>query len=459
MFRMNSLPQVKALEWADIRSIMPNETLNFTPWLSANLELLADAIGLEELEVVATEAPVGELRLDIRATGQDTGGNQYAVAIENQYGASDHDHLGKLVTYAAHAYDDPETDRVLGVWITEQVREPHLAAIEFLNRTSPDDLGYVLVTPRFVRGPDDTYFVHFEVHAEPNLFLRTGKPARTAVPERAAFMSEVFERVDPAARALGYRHTWSHPEGRLIRLYPPLSHPLSDWLEVRALVGKDRFRVLVWIAHGDATRDESLQVLDTLRQHHEDAIAEAAGTTIDWDSPGATSSARNAWARIEYSGLGYEGGSAQAAAERTERIMGAVLVATSSDDPDWYPAPAKVDAPSADTATVIQVMELIEHGEWTTYGDISRTITGSTGSAMSIGNIIASNPNVPNPHRVLKTGGQIPPEWTSSEGLGPEECVRLLEAENVQVINGKAVATNFIGADVLRTRWKQQLSG
>lgn len=34
-------------EITDLRSIWPHEALNFTPWVAENVELLADAVGLD----------------------------------------------------------------------------------------------------------------------------------------------------------------------------------------------------------------------------------------------------------------------------------------------------------------------------------------------------------------------------------------------------------------------------
>ena len=83
------------------RSCPRGEASHFTPWLADNLDILADALGLAELTLVETESDVAGNRLDILATGTDEDGDERPVAIENQYGISDHKHLGQLVTYLA----------------------------------------------------------------------------------------------------------------------------------------------------------------------------------------------------------------------------------------------------------------------------------------------------------------------------------------------------------------------
>ena len=82
----------------DIRKVWASEPKDFTPWLAHHLDLLADQLELGSLELVDTEVQVpGTLRaLDILArtpTGE-------LVAIENQFGVSDHDHLTRGLAYA-----------------------------------------------------------------------------------------------------------------------------------------------------------------------------------------------------------------------------------------------------------------------------------------------------------------------------------------------------------------------
>lgn len=94
MINLSKLEEIK-----DLRTVWPHEALDFTPWLSQddNINLLADAIGLD-ITVDETESSVGDFNVDILAS--ETGTDR-KIIIENQLEDTDHDHLGKLITYAS----------------------------------------------------------------------------------------------------------------------------------------------------------------------------------------------------------------------------------------------------------------------------------------------------------------------------------------------------------------------
>ena len=79
------------------RKMWPNEQLDFTPWLVEHIDELGEIIGMD-LEVVGREVSVGPYSADILA--KDIGTNDYVV-IENQLEKTNHDHLGKSITYAS----------------------------------------------------------------------------------------------------------------------------------------------------------------------------------------------------------------------------------------------------------------------------------------------------------------------------------------------------------------------
>lgn len=106
----------------DIREIWTLER-DFSSWLAENLNVLGEQIDIE-LELIRTEAPVQNFAADILAQDIATTNR---VIIENQFGVSNHDHLGKMLTYAA-GYDG-----YICVWIAESFQEAHIKSLEWLN--------------------------------------------------------------------------------------------------------------------------------------------------------------------------------------------------------------------------------------------------------------------------------------------------------------------------------------
>ena len=125
------------LERRELQDVWPHEALDFTPWLSedANLRMLGDAIGIE-LELIETESSVGSFNVDIFAR---EAGTSRKVVIENQLKETNHDHLGKAITYAAGKSAE------IVVWVVARARDEHRQAIEWLNEHTDDDVAFFLV--------------------------------------------------------------------------------------------------------------------------------------------------------------------------------------------------------------------------------------------------------------------------------------------------------------------------
>ena len=145
-------------EITDLRSIWPHEALNFTPWVAENVDLLADAVGLD-ITVDETESSVGDFNVDIYAS--ETGTDR-KIIIENQLEDTDHDHLGKLITYASGKGAD-----VL-IWVVKHAREEHKAAVEWLNNHTDDKIGFFLCEIKLFQIGDSQIAPAFTVVERPN---------------------------------------------------------------------------------------------------------------------------------------------------------------------------------------------------------------------------------------------------------------------------------------------------
>lgn len=150
----------KLKEINDLRKVWPHEALDFTPWLAEedNLTLLADAVGLE-ITLDETESSVGSFNVDIYA--KETGTDR-KIIIENQLEDTNHDHLGKLITYASGKSAD------IVIWVVKRAREEHRAAIEWLNNHTDEDIAFFLLEIKLYQIGDSDIAVKFEVIEKPN---------------------------------------------------------------------------------------------------------------------------------------------------------------------------------------------------------------------------------------------------------------------------------------------------
>lgn len=160
------------LKRAKIRVLWPSEQQDFTPWLAqeANIARLAAEVGLE-LEVENTEVAVGPYSADILA--RDVGTGRYVV-IENQFGKTNHDHLGKLILYGS------AFDAMAVIWIAEDFSEEHRKAIEWLNDRTTEELSLYAVSLELWQIDDSKPAVKFNVVSRPNEIQRQATAAKAA---------------------------------------------------------------------------------------------------------------------------------------------------------------------------------------------------------------------------------------------------------------------------------------
>ena len=156
--------QLGQLKKVDIRSQWQNEGADFTPWLAsdAGITMLSDALGIE-LEVEDVEVAVGPYSADILA--RDTATGDYVV-IENQLGRTDHDHLGKSLTYTAGL------DASAVVWIAADFTEEHKKALDWLNINSSEDVSYFGIRVELWQIEDSKPAVNFNIISRPAEFGR-----------------------------------------------------------------------------------------------------------------------------------------------------------------------------------------------------------------------------------------------------------------------------------------------
>lgn len=126
------------LQRVPLREVWKHEAYDFTQWLQQNLDVLNTALGLNLVNAEREQA-AGSFSIDLVA--EDDGGG--TVVIENQLEKSNHDHLGKLITYVT------AMQARTAVWIVSEPRPEHVAALNWLNNGT--DTAFYLVKVEAVR--------------------------------------------------------------------------------------------------------------------------------------------------------------------------------------------------------------------------------------------------------------------------------------------------------------------
>ena len=262
----STLGRLIKLAEADVRVIWPREDQHLSVWMKDNIEILNEALGLQ-IEIDEAESSVGEFRLDLAGTEAST---QSPVVIENQFGDSNHDHLGKLITYSAGR------EAGILIWVASEFREPHRIALDWLNSISGKDMLFYGVELEVFKIDDSKPAAKYTVIAEPPLSKRPTAISST-----------------PSARALAYRDFWADFLSHLKINYPGVTRASAaqpfSWFSTGA--GLSGFSV------GAAfTYDGGFQVelyIDTgIKEQNERALAElkiseasiiqAIGEPLEW---------------------------------------------------------------------------------------------------------------------------------------------------------------------------------
>lgn len=152
------MTELGRLEKLDLRDIWPHEAYQLTPWLLENSDVISEALGID-LELSVAEHPVGSFSLDL--LGRDLT-NDCVLIVENQLTPTDHDHLGKLVTYAAG------TDAGTVIWLAPRFREEHRQALDLLNDLGGDRVRFFGIELSAVRIGGSKPAPMVQIRAQPN---------------------------------------------------------------------------------------------------------------------------------------------------------------------------------------------------------------------------------------------------------------------------------------------------
>lgn len=253
-----------ALKHISLQSAFGKEDEDFTPWLSNNLNRLSKALGIPEMIKQRTEVTLSTLRPDIIAYTDPTEGDE--VIIENQYGKSDSNHVGKLLSYAAY-----EGARY-AILICEEAREEHKKAIDALNEKGVCGCNFFLVCANCYQIDNSPLAIEFNVVCRPAASQDTAKE-KEIVQVLSSFWAAYIDK----AREKG------------IEMYAKRKSSKEHWLagyigkssvNFISRIKKDACSVGLWF--GDAKAEINTKNFNVLLRH-KDEIEQEFGDTLLWE--------------------------------------------------------------------------------------------------------------------------------------------------------------------------------
>jgi hypothetical protein len=257
--------QIGKLKRVPLREVWKHEAYDFTQWRQENIDVLNDALDLS-LVNVDREHTAGSFSIDLVA--EDEGGG--TVIIENQLEKSNHDHLGKLITYLAGM------GAKAAIWVVSDPRPEHVAAVAWLNESG--SAAFYMVKVEAVRIGESP--------AAPLFTLIVG-PSEEA--------EQVGQTKKEIAERYGVRKRWwsqlIERSTKLSKLHAHITPSEYSWigtssgirgLNFNYVVNQDECSAELYIDRGKDAVDENKSIFDQLHANR-DTVEKAFGGPLSWE--------------------------------------------------------------------------------------------------------------------------------------------------------------------------------
>lgn len=252
-----------------LREIWKNEAKDFTAWLEDNIDYINEELETT-LTIISREEDVGPFSADLVA--EDESGQK--VVIENQLQTTDHDHLGKLITYLSNL------DAKSAIWVTSEPKQEHINAINWLNEIgNRAGIKFYLMEVKGYKIGDSPPAPKFSIIAGPS--------------EEAITIGK--EKEEDAERIIRRREFWKKllekAENRL-PLYSNVSPSGDHWLSAGSGKSGIHYAFLIYargggggmeltISRGKDSQEENKKIFDELFSHKQE-IERDFGEQITW---------------------------------------------------------------------------------------------------------------------------------------------------------------------------------
>ena len=257
------MEQISRITRMPLREVWQHEAHGFTKWLEENIDALNDVLDFT-ISPTEREAQAGDFAVDL--LGETDDGD--VVVIENQFGRSNHDHLGKLVTYLA------ARDAKVAIWLVEDPRPEHVAAINWLNEFSP--VRFYLIKAEGIRIGESPSAALFTPIVYPSEEMRTAGKSKIEESERHKYRRLFWTHLLEMAK----QHT---------KLHATVTPSKNSWISVSAGVGglglnyvvrRHSTRVELYLSRKEASENKA--VFDQLFAR-QSSIEKDFGAQLEWE--------------------------------------------------------------------------------------------------------------------------------------------------------------------------------
>jgi hypothetical protein len=257
--------KIEKIEKVPLRDIWKHEAQEFTKWLQDNIDVLGDVLDIH-LSNVEREQSTGTFNVDLKAEDDDG----KLVIIENQLGKSNHDHLGKIITYLT------AVEASKAIWIVSEPRPEHIGAIAWLNESTPAEF-YLLKIEGIKIGNSSP---------APLLTLIVGPSAEAK--EAGVTKKEIAERFSIRHNFWAKLLERAKSKTKLHEIISPSSHGwVSTGAGKRGLsyvysITQHEGKVELYIDRGKESEDENKKIFDDFISH-KDEIEKSFGDKLNWE--------------------------------------------------------------------------------------------------------------------------------------------------------------------------------
>ena len=251
----NNHSDIGTLHRLPVRNVFSHEAYDFTTWMERNPDALSNAVGIE-LADMKREHNAGDFSVDLFAEDEDG----HRVIIENQLEATDHKHLGQVLTYLS------VLDADVAIWITADARPEHVSAISWLNENATG-ADFYLVKVEGIRVDDSRAAPLFTRIVGPSEETRAAGQTKKDLNERDRLRKKFFSELLPVSNERTTRFSSVSP-----KVTSSISASAGSGFSYVYGIRQHESEVRLWIKPGD-TKEANNAALRVFRQHESDLEA------------------------------------------------------------------------------------------------------------------------------------------------------------------------------------------